>query len=177
MAWQGQGNLWAYVRPDRFPIKNAMNDPFPNLADFSRHDRAVNQDLAPGLERLPLDVILLICDVLPLSDHILVLLSTSHTLRGLILSFVDSLVYAQLKRSYRYLFPALPIKTPDGRRQQDELDWWAEQWKDCSQGRLSNAEDIRNHAPWLSYWKECTGNLKSEKDLGCGRTDTICVDS
>jgi hypothetical protein len=67
--------------------------------------------------------------------------------------FIDQLAYNAMKTVSPWYFPSIPIQTPDGKRQREDLDWWKEQW--FVEGGIE-AEEIRLKSPWMKYWIECS---------------------
>ncbi|KAJ3540889.1 hypothetical protein NMY22_g4114 [Coprinellus aureogranulatus] len=185
VAWNGEGNLWVFVRPDRrvsssgiligdsptyvkhlhrFPIRSALAaPPLTHFQKPSESKSTEDEQARPRFDSLPIDILFLICEDLPLKP-LLHVLSLNHRLRSHLLPHSNELAYKAMKNNDPCYFPALPIKTPDGTRQREELDWWEKEWLEA--GEIAES-DIRQKAPWLRYWMECsrTGSMRNRKRI------------
>ncbi|KAJ3547823.1 hypothetical protein NMY22_g1508 [Coprinellus aureogranulatus] len=173
-AWNGRGNLWVYVRPDRsvlpvtqyieglvsercdpnrFPIAKAVAS--PSLSRFplssSRAVRATTHR-RPLLEQLPMELFLLVCQQLPIKA-LLNVLALNKQIRETLLPHIDEVAYSAMATLAPWYFPSKPIETPHGSRTREDLDWWEAEWS--SEAGLAPA-DIRQSAPWMKYWIQCT---------------------
>ncbi|TEB34772.1 hypothetical protein FA13DRAFT_1729422, partial [Coprinellus micaceus] len=145
-AWVGNGNLWVYVRPDRFPIAKAVD--WPSLSHFPAGSSYL-QSTSPrraSLEQLPLEVLLLIYCQIPIKA-LFKLLALNRCLRDSLLPHIDD-IRIHLHEKSRPL-------TPDGSRTQ-ELDSWEGQWLEVAG---LGAGEIRQKAPWMKYYIQCTQDM------------------
>ncbi|KAF5341947.1 hypothetical protein D9611_001517 [Ephemerocybe angulata] len=154
-AWHGKGNLWVFVKPDKFPISDTVSA--SPLTRFSVGSRSVLH--APssksGFTQLPLEILFLICEPLPLKSFLAVL-SLDKRLRELLLAHSDVLSYNALKKFEPWYLPALPIKTPDGNRDREELEYWEMQWEE--HGKIQPHE-TQSNVRWLDYRIQCSQSL------------------
>ena len=106
----------------------------------------------PRFDLLPVDILFLICEEMAVKSFLHVL-SLNNRLRNILLPHADELAYKAMKNTAPYYFPCRPIKTPNGTREREELDWWEQEWLRAAG---IGAGNIRREAPWLRYWMECT---------------------
>ncbi|KAJ2930388.1 hypothetical protein H1R20_g6716, partial [Candolleomyces eurysporus] len=154
-AWRGKGNLWAYTRPNRYPISETiaargLSQFHPDTTDTLHSDSSCPTE--PGFDRLPLELLFLICEHLPLKSFLNVL-TLNKRLRGEL--NLNHLAYQAMKTMEPWYFPSNPIVTPDGTRQREDLDWWEGKW--LTHAGIPPAE-LQSKIPWLKYWIQCSRN-------------------
>ncbi|KAJ7644925.1 hypothetical protein FB45DRAFT_999790 [Roridomyces roridus] len=153
-AWMGPGNMWVFVRPDRFPVAEALA--LPPFQEFAVNTPSNRSNGSLALPDLPLDIILELCTYLPLCS-LLYLAHINKHLRALIVPHLDVLVGRLLKRERRYLLP----KTPSSAyRSNEEHEWWTKQWAE------GGKEEV-NSIPWTAYAKACatSRSMRSRKRI------------
>lgn len=126
-AWTGSGGLYCYVRPDkcvqpldstaavfiiittRFPIGEALLiPPFMTFSTVGLNDTLHNPNRPPGLDNLPLDILLVITAHLhPL--FIPSLLTVNRALRSTLLPIIDQITYKSIRRYTPHILPARPF--------------------------------------------------------------------
>ncbi|CAA7270320.1 unnamed protein product [Cyclocybe aegerita] len=147
-AWRGRGNLWAFVRPDRFPIAETLAT--PPLADYPCGDDDPNA--CPGGP--PLDVILHICEFLPI-HAIYAVLGTCKRVRAQVLPHVDGIARRRLVEDEPWFLPAGPFEFKKKSHGREEVDWWAREW---GKGGIAR-KDLDMRIPWFLYRRECSRSL------------------
>ncbi|KAJ7644878.1 hypothetical protein FB45DRAFT_300529 [Roridomyces roridus] len=153
-AWMGPGNMWMFVRPDRFPITEALAlQPFQEFAVNTPSDTS-NGSLA--LPDFPLDIILELCSYLPLRS-LLYLTQINKRLRALILPHLDVLVGRSFKHERRSLLPETPSSAY---RSNEEHEWWTKEWVEGGKGDV-------NSIPWTAYARACatSRSMRSRKRI------------
>ncbi|KAF8800048.1 hypothetical protein BYT27DRAFT_7118508 [Phlegmacium glaucopus] len=152
-AWRGPGNMWVFVRPDRFPIAETLAaSPFLVVSGHSSVE--MNPHRSSGFDTLPLDVLLLICQWLPLKSTHMVL-CTNRGLRSQFLPYANMIAYQQIITYERHLLPAGPFELRDRKHGREEVDWWDAEW---SKGGI-HKEEFQVNIPWLIYRRECSKSL------------------
>jgi hypothetical protein len=137
----------------RFPIAKAVD--WPSLSHFpagSSHLQSTSPRRA-SLEQLPLEVLLIYCQI-PIKA-LFKLLALNRCLRDSLLPHIDDIAYTSMKNLDPWYFPCEPIETPDGSRTQ-ELDSWEGQWLEVAG---LGAGEIRQKAPWMKYYIQCTQDM------------------
>ncbi|KDR79436.1 hypothetical protein GALMADRAFT_243516 [Galerina marginata CBS 339.88] len=148
-AWRGRGNMWVFVRPDRFPIAETIAAaPFPT---FSVNDSG--KRVSP-FESLPVDILLAICEEIPIRTTF-ALISTCKRVRASILPHADSITHQRLKADEPWYLPAGPFELKDKKHGREEVDWWASQW---AAGGISG-EGMDLAIPWFLYRKQCSSSM------------------
>ncbi|KIM38514.1 hypothetical protein M413DRAFT_30062 [Hebeloma cylindrosporum] len=162
-AWKGPGNMWVFVRPDRFPIKETLAakpiPKFPYLTtaelDFQNHRST--------LGCLPPDMLLEICELLPIRS-IYALITTCKKIRSVILPHANPIARRRLIEDEPWYLPAGPFELPASPFEKtprlemhgrEEIEWWAAQW---AAGGISQ-EDADVKIPWFAYRKECSKSM------------------
>ncbi|KAF8154434.1 hypothetical protein B0H34DRAFT_523106 [Crassisporium funariophilum] len=154
-AWRGPGNMWVFVRPDRFPIAETLEA--TALSSF-QNNLENNPYGPPTLHSLPLDVLLAVCEYLPIqSTHMLI--SSDRCLRTQLLPHADSIAHQHIIMNEPHLLPAGPFDFSDKKygkgRGREEADWWTAQW---AGGGISGL-DMDAKIPWLLYRRECSRSM------------------
>jgi len=156
-AWRGPGNMWVFVRPDRFPVAETLAaKPIPTFQDTINTEPTTNFTLGS----LPPDLILAISEFLPIRT-IYALITTCKRLRSIILPHVDPISRRRLVEEEPWYLPAGPFKLNltatnyQGVHGREEIEWWAAQW---AAGGIS-PEDMDNRIPWFIYRKECSKSM------------------
>ncbi|KAF8649083.1 hypothetical protein AX16_006030 [Volvariella volvacea WC 439] len=153
-AWLGKGNMWAIVRPDRFPVQEAAR-----ISALLKCDDFISSQYTTStsshFEALPFDIYHLLCEFLPMCD-LSVLLSLSRRIRSTLLPHVNAIAYQKLKSEERWHLPVPnlpPLRkykpTSDNGRAKEEMEYWIDEWS--NQG--IEAGNIINEVPWLNYAK------------------------
>ncbi|EMD31412.1 hypothetical protein CERSUDRAFT_119793 [Gelatoporia subvermispora B] len=154
----GAGNMWVFVRPDLFPVAEAIaqNGRSAQMRQIEHHTRRP-VDVRPDARRftfegLPLDVLLLICSELTFAE-ILATSACSHRLFRTLSPNIDSVAYARLSRHERWYLPP----------EEDTGPWahdrhWFEQrsaaaW--AAQETLAGRDVGERRFPWFEYAKAC----------------------
>ncbi|KIM38508.1 hypothetical protein M413DRAFT_30058 [Hebeloma cylindrosporum] len=158
-AWKGPGNMWVFVRPDRFPIKETLAaKPIPKFPYLTTAGLDL-QNLKPALGSLPPDMLLEICELLPIRS-IYALITTCKEIRSVILPHANAIVRRRITEDEPWYLPAGPFELPAGPFEKnprlemhgrEEIEWWATQW---AAGGISQ-EDADSEIPWFIYRKEC----------------------
>jgi len=159
-AWKGPGNMWVFVRPDRFPIAGTLAaKPIPSFPYIVNTEPTV-QNANPTLGSLPPDIILATCEFLPIRS-IYALITTCRRFRSVILPHVNPISRRRLIEEEPWYLPAGPFifnltKTSyKGVHGREEVEWWAAQW---AAGGISS-EDMDDRIPWFIYRKECSKSM------------------
>ncbi|KAF8800046.1 hypothetical protein BYT27DRAFT_7263192 [Phlegmacium glaucopus] len=151
-AWRGHGNMWVFVRPDRFPIAETLAAN-PLLVVSGHSSIEINPHRSSGFDALPLDILLLVCQLLPVkSTHML--LCTNRCLRSQILPYANMIAYQQIITYERHLLPAGPFEL-DRQHGREEVDWWDAEW---SKGGI-HKEEFQVNIPWFIYRRECSKSM------------------
>ncbi|KIM38512.1 hypothetical protein M413DRAFT_447741 [Hebeloma cylindrosporum] len=180
-AWKGAGNMWVFVRPDRFPIPETLSsNPLP---EFPHHPITPSPTLSlqsssrrpsPTLTSLPPDILLSTCQFLPIRT-LYALITTCKTLRSIILPHANPIARRRLIEDEPWYLPAGPFEFNNNKRPSalntrmsesdrremhggQEVEWWASQW---GAGGISQEEeeDADNKIPWFVYRKECSKSM------------------
>ncbi|KAF8805196.1 hypothetical protein BYT27DRAFT_6670582 [Phlegmacium glaucopus] len=152
-AWRGRGNMWVFVRPDRFPIAETLAAN-PLLVVSGHSNAGMNPHRSSALDALPLDILIFICQRLPVkSTHML--LCTNRGLRRQILPHANMIAYHQIITYERHLLPAGPFELRDSKHGREEVDWWDAEW---SKGGIRK-EEFQVNIPWFIYRRECSKSL------------------
>lgn len=149
----GPGNMWVFVRPDRFPVTEAFAllcaSPLPLLArarpPFFADGRDTPASQHPTLETLPVDVLLLTCSHLSLSS-MTKLCSASHTLLAALSPFLDSIARRHMAQREPWYLPP-----PDGQ----ERAWFHEQCKIARSSDVRVVDNSISEFPWFWYARAC----------------------
>ncbi|PPR05951.1 hypothetical protein CVT24_004657 [Panaeolus cyanescens] len=138
--WRGRGNLWAMVRPDRFPILET------SLEKLKRHRPKKRPPPGCYLNDLPAELLLAIYEhIHPPSLHSLA--RTSKSIRLFILRNIDKITHTHMKIYEPWYLPAGPFDIPGG---SEEIDWWTESW--CAVLDFKgDCADLDDHIPWFQY--------------------------
>ncbi|KAJ7670326.1 hypothetical protein B0H17DRAFT_1086032 [Mycena rosella] len=159
-AWMGRGNMWVFVRPDRFPISEAFAF---KPATFAASEASKS---APSLDSLPLDIYREISAYMPPSG-LLVLTAINKYLRAVLAPQMDSLFFRHIVANEPHLLPAEEVVCYRG---SEEFDWWDENWR---KGGLDTDDPI----PWMAYAKACVSSrsMRNRKRLWdiVGRMEAI----
>ncbi|KAF8806784.1 hypothetical protein BYT27DRAFT_7190451 [Phlegmacium glaucopus] len=152
-AWRGRGNMWVFVRPDRFPIAETLVAN-PLLVVSGQSSAWMNPHRSLTFDALPLDILLLICQWLPVkSTHML--LCTNRGLRSQILPHANMIAYQQIVTFERHLLPAGPFELQNKERGREEVDWWDAEWSKSGIPK----EELKFKVPWFLYRRECSKSL------------------
>ncbi|KAJ7612671.1 hypothetical protein FB45DRAFT_939528 [Roridomyces roridus] len=153
-AWMGPGNMWMFVRPDRFPISEALA--LPALQQFAVSTPSETSKGSPSLLDLPLDIIQELCAHLPLPS-LLSLPQINKSLRALVLPHLDAFVRRSIEWHHRYLLPETPSSAY---RSNEENEWWTKQWVEG--GKV----DV-NSIPWTAFARACatSRSMRSRKRI------------
>ncbi|KAJ7127692.1 hypothetical protein C8R44DRAFT_99200 [Mycena epipterygia] len=146
-AWMGRGNMWAFVRPDRFPIAESLA--CKPLAKFAAPEAFPT---ASSLDSLPLDIYQEISAYLT-SRGLVSLIAINKRLRAALVPQMDQLFFHHIVANEPYLFPADEVECYRG---SEELGWWDEGWK---KGGLEEDDTI----PWMAYAKACASSASMRK--------------
>ncbi|KAJ7726331.1 hypothetical protein DFH07DRAFT_243551 [Mycena maculata] len=119
-AWMGPGNMWAFVRPDRFPIAEALAYEPP--AKFA--GQMPIPTAAPSLGTLPFDIYVEISANLP-ARSFLALTMINKQLRATLSPHMDPFFFHYILANELYLLPAPEVECYRG---SEEYDWWDENW-------------------------------------------------
>ncbi|KAF8806785.1 hypothetical protein BYT27DRAFT_7140189 [Phlegmacium glaucopus] len=152
-AWRGHGNMWIFVRPDRFPIAETLAAN-PLLVVSGHSSVRMNPHRSSGFDALPLDILILICQWLPVKS-IHTLLCTNGYLRSQILPHVNMMAYQQIITLERHLLPAGPFELGDRKHGREEVDRWDAEW---SKGGIRR-EEFQVKIPWFIYRRECSKSM------------------
>ncbi|TFK19465.1 hypothetical protein FA15DRAFT_760009 [Coprinopsis marcescibilis] len=164
-AWRGQGRLWTFVRPDVFPIAEAVVASKKGLSVKSLAPQ--DSTTMPNRGLLPLETLLEIAGYLPIKG-LLCFMSLNRAIRAILLPHADNISYKVLHTMERYFLPSNSIETPDGTRQREDLNKWEQGWVHAltttdrgykGKGRGQEAfkmDRLRHEAPWLMYRIECS---------------------
>ncbi|KIM38515.1 hypothetical protein M413DRAFT_447745 [Hebeloma cylindrosporum] len=162
-AWRGPGNMWVFVRPDRFPIKETLAaKPIPSFPYLINTEPNLQYPI-PSLGSLPPDMLLEICELLPIRS-IYALITTCKKIRSVILPHANAIVRRRITEDEPWYLPAGPFGLPAGPFEQsprlkmhgrEETEWWAAQW---AAGGISQ-EDADTEIPWFVYRKECSESM------------------
>ncbi|KAJ7622190.1 hypothetical protein FB45DRAFT_927193 [Roridomyces roridus] len=155
-AWMGPGNMWVFVRPDRFPIAEALT--FARLQCFAPPVTVSETCTTLSLHTLPLDIIQEISSHLPVSA-VLRLIQITKLLRALVLPHLDAFIHTSLELHNRYLLPETPSSS--AYRSHEELDWWTTRWAEG--GIIGDGDSI----PWTAYARACarSRSMRSRKRI------------
>ncbi|KAF8806783.1 hypothetical protein BYT27DRAFT_7190447 [Phlegmacium glaucopus] len=150
-AWRGRGNMWVFVRPDRFPIAETLTaNPLLIVSGYG----IVETNLRRSFDTLPLDIVILICQCLPVkSTHMI--LCTSRRLRSQILPHANMIAYQYIITYEPYLLPAGPFVLKDAKHGREEIDCWETQW---AKGGIRK-EELSAKIPWFFYRMECSKSM------------------
>ncbi|KAJ7616501.1 hypothetical protein FB45DRAFT_1034818 [Roridomyces roridus] len=153
-AWMGPGNMWVFVRPDRFPVAEALA--LPPLRQFTVTTPSDRFNDSLSLPDLPLDIILELCTQLAL-PALLSLLQINKSLRSLILPHLDAVVRKSIEREHQYLLPETPSSAY---RSSEEHEWWTRQWTEGGKKEV-------NSIPWTAYARACatSRSMRSRKRI------------
>ncbi|KIM38509.1 hypothetical protein M413DRAFT_242510 [Hebeloma cylindrosporum] len=162
-AWRGPGNMWVFVRPDRFPIKETLAaKPIPKFPYLITAEPSLHNH-RPTLGSLPPDILLYTCEFLPIRS-IYALITTCKKIRSAILPHANPIARRRLIEDEPWYLPAGPFELPAGPFEKtprlemngrEEIEWWAAQW---AAGGISK-EDMDIKIPWLIYRKECSKSM------------------
>ncbi|KAF8810561.1 hypothetical protein BYT27DRAFT_7161601 [Phlegmacium glaucopus] len=152
-AWRGRGNMWVFVRPDRFPIAETLAAS-PLLVVSGHSSVGMNPHRSSAFDALPLDILILICQWLPVKYTHMVL-CTNRGLRSQILPHANMIAYQQIITCERHLLPAGPFELRDRKHGREEVDWWDAEW---SKGGICK-EEFHVKIPWFLYCRECSKSL------------------
>lgn len=147
-AWSGEGSLWAFTRPDRFPIEKAIAA--LSLSSFPPGSPSGGYG-SSTFERLPLELLLKISESMTLKTFLDVL-ALNRAVRELLLPHGDEISYKAMRSMEPWHFPSHPLETPEGARDEEELNWWKEKW---AKDGIDEAS-IERSAPWLKYRIKCS---------------------
>jgi hypothetical protein len=144
-AWTGRGNLWATVRPDRFPIAETSTDePLQFMLGTSYSSES-------PIIALPLELLVLIAK----NTHpraLQNLMSTSKSVYSLLMIQADAIVHHYILQNEPWYLPAGPFDIPRGCQ---EVDWWKEQWS----AKGISGDGMEKHIPWLRYRRACSHSM------------------
>ncbi|KAF8806789.1 hypothetical protein BYT27DRAFT_7190462 [Phlegmacium glaucopus] len=152
-AWRGHGNMWVFVRPDRFPITETLAAN-PLLVVSGHSSVEMNPHRSSAFDTLPLDILILICQWLPVKSTHMVL-CTNRGLRSRILPYANTIAYQQIIAFERHLLPAGPFELRDREHGREEVDWWDAEW---SKGGIRK-EEFQVKIPWFIYRRECSKSM------------------
>jgi hypothetical protein len=110
----------------------------------------MNPRESSGLETLSPDILILICQHLPVKSTHMVLCTSKH-LRTQILPHVNWIAYQHILKYEPHLLPVGPFKLNDEKRGREEVDWWNAQW---AKGGIPKEE--LGKIPWFLYRRECS---------------------
>ena len=175
-AWKGRGNMWVFVRPDRyveeysltrkrnlicvvfsFPIAETLaTTPLPKFP------YPINTEPTSSfqIENLPPDTFLSICEFLPIRS-IYTLITTCKIFRSIILPHANPIARRRLIDDEPWYLPAGPLKlnsmntNGDRMHGREEIEWWAERW---AAGGIAQG-DMDTDIPWFVYRKECSKSM------------------
>ncbi|PPQ99490.1 hypothetical protein CVT24_005281 [Panaeolus cyanescens] len=146
--WRGRGNLWALVRPDRFPISET------SLDRIIPYQPAASVDSECQLLNLPLEVLILICELVH-PPSLYSLMCTAKTLHSRIAPNVDRIVYSHIHNYEPWHLPAGPFAIPGG---SEETDWWNAEWT-RKIGISGDSSSFIHNAPWFQYRRACSHSM------------------
>jgi len=159
-AWKGPGNMWVFVRPDRFPITETLAAKLIPSFPYVVNTEPTIQNAGPTLGSLPPDIVLATCEFLPIRS-IYALITTCKRFRSIILPHVNPISRRRLVEEEPWYLPAGPFKlnptttSCKGMHGREEVEWWAAQW---TVGGIS-PEDMDDRIPWFVYRKECSKSM------------------
>ncbi|CAA7257495.1 unnamed protein product [Cyclocybe aegerita] len=149
-AWRGPGNMWVFVRPDRFPISETISA--KELPTFPVLDMAANKVEKLSFSTMLGDILLSIWEHLPVRS-ICALMTTSKMYRAYIFPHANSICHRRLIAYEPWYLPVGPFQTPHGR---EEIEWWESKW---SQGIDIPISEIDSKIPWLLFRRECSSSM------------------
>lgn len=121
----------------------------------SGYSNQTNPHRSLTFDTLSLDILLLICQWLPvMSTHMV--LCTNRRLRNQILPHANRLAYHYIVTYEPHFLPAGPFVLKDERHGREEVDWWNVEW--VQKGNLP-IDELNVKIPWLLYRRECSKSL------------------
>ncbi|KAF8664213.1 hypothetical protein AX16_000776 [Volvariella volvacea WC 439] len=147
-AWMGPGNLWAMVRPDRFPIAETLSmGPLMDCGGSMDEDDTDPIQHPATFNSLPFDILELIADLLPI-ESLSTLISISTHSRAVLLPYIHSIAYLKLlEEPWLFPVPNLPGRSRTESWPKEETEYWVAEWL---KGDVDE-RDIVGDAPWLNY--------------------------
>ncbi|KAF8806787.1 hypothetical protein BYT27DRAFT_7190460 [Phlegmacium glaucopus] len=107
----------------------------------------VETNLSRSFDALPLDIVILICQCLPVKYTHMVL-CTSRRLQSQILPHANMIAYQYIITYEPHLLPAGPFVLKDAKHGREEVDWWETQW---AKGGIRK-EELSAKIPCVSMW-------------------------
>jgi len=135
--------MWAFVRPDRFPVAEALL--VAPVSEFAIHAQTTTAR-SLSFDSLPLDIYYSISNHLDLCG-ITSLSALTKAVRAFLIPHVDALVSRYMIKHEPY---HLPVSPPCPRGDEEQV-WWAGQWEF---GGIKG-DDMRARIPWLAYAQAC----------------------
>ncbi|KAF9037121.1 hypothetical protein BJ165DRAFT_575769 [Panaeolus papilionaceus] len=143
-AWRGPGNLWAMVRPDRYPVKKTLLTSFISRITSN----ALTLISTESIFMLPAE--LLLCGFMHprgLNNFLSTCKKAVFLCRD-----ADSIVCRYMQKNEPWYLPAGPFDIPSG---DQEFSWWKARWGEMG----LDGDDLNGQIPWLQYRRACSHSM------------------